>query len=248
MVKGLSRKGAQLLLERRHTLRERGKTFVDFADLARQVSLPKLDMEALAEAGAFAALEPQRRQVLWSARAPRQLGLFQDVSVLEPRVELPPLHAVEVLALDYERVRLSIDDHPLRHLRAGLRRRSVLDTEELAQSPAGRRVQVAGLVTARQRPGTASGVVFITLEDELGVANLIFYSSVYETYRSAAQHSPLLLVTGKVERHDPKPGSVDPSDPRQAQGVAAIVHLLVESAERLTLPGPRLRHSSRDFR
>lgn len=248
MVKGLTRKGAEQLLERRRALGEGGRAFMDAADLMRQVALPKLDLEALAEAGAFAALEPQRRQVLWSARAPRQLGLFRDLAVAEPRVELPSLHALEVLSLDYERVRLSIDDHPLRHLRAGLRRRGVLDTEELARSPAGRRVQVAGLVTARQRPGTASGVVFVTLEDEVGVANLIFYSSVFEAHRSVAQHSPLLLVTGKVERHDPPPGSIDRSDPRQAHGVAAIVHLLVESAERLSLPGPRLRHSSRDFR
>jgi error-prone DNA polymerase len=247
MVKGLAQKSAELLLQRRRALREGGQGFLDFADLVRQVPLPKLDVEALAEAGAFAALEGERRQVLWSARAPRQLGLFQDLRVVEPKVELPPLEALEVLALDYERVRLSIDDHPLRHLRAGLRRRGVLDTEELGRCVTGQKVRVGGLVTARQRPGTASGVVFVTLEDEVGVANLIFYSSVFEAHRSVAQHSPLLLVSGKVERHDPAPGSLDPNDPRQAQGVVAIVHLLVESAERLVLPGPRLKHSSRDF-
>jgi error-prone DNA polymerase len=153
-----------------------------------------------------------------------------------------------VLALDYERVRLSLHDHPLRHLRDSLQRRAVLTTEELARCPAGRKVSVAGLVTARQRPGTASGVVFVTLEDEWGVANLIFYSRIFEAYRSVAQHSPLLLVSGKVERHDPAPGSVDAASPHQAHGVAAIVHLLVESAERLEVPGPRLKHTSRDFR
>jgi hypothetical protein len=71
---------------------------------------------------------------------------------------------------------------------------------------------------------------------------------VFEAYRSVAQHSPLLLVIGKVERHDPAPGSVDRSSPHQAHGIAAIVHLLVESAERLEIPGPRLKHTSRDFR
>jgi error-prone DNA polymerase len=247
MVKGLALKSAELLLQRRRALRESGQGFVDFTDLARQVPLPKLDVEALAEAGAFAALETERRQVLWAARAPRQLGLFQDLRVTEPKVELPPLEAIEVLALDYDRVRLSIDDHPLRHLRAGLRQRGVLSTDELGRCATGQKVRVGGLVTARQRPGTASGVVFVTLEDEVGVANLIFYSSVFEAYRSVAQHSPLLLVSGKVERHDPAPGSLDSSDPRQAQGVASIVHLLVESAERLVLPGPRLKHASRDF-
>ncbi|MEO8185294.1 MAG: hypothetical protein ABI895_41330, partial [Deltaproteobacteria bacterium] len=73
-------------------------------------------------------------------------------------------------------------------------------------------------------------------------------SRVFEAYRSAAQHSSLLLVQGKVERQDPKPGSVDPSDPRQKNGVASIIHLIVESASRLQLPGRRLSHSSRDFR
>jgi error-prone DNA polymerase len=247
MVKGLSTHGAEQLVQRRRELEASGSRFGDFADLLRRVPLSKLDIEALAEAGAFAALEPERRQVLWAVRAPEQLGLFREVPAAEPRVELPPLSPVEVLALDYGRVRLSIDDHPLRHLRANLQPWGVLTAAELAVSPAGRRVRVAGLVTARQRPGTASGVVFITMEDETGVANLIFYSSVFEAYRSVAQQAPLLLVTGKVERHDPPPGSVDTDDPRQARGVAPIVHLLVESAERLVLPGPRLNHSSRDF-
>ncbi|HTV22479.1 MAG TPA: error-prone DNA polymerase, partial [Polyangiaceae bacterium] len=248
MIKGLGRQSAEQLLERRHTLEQSGRRFSDFADLIRQVPLPKLGVEALAEAGAFAALEAERRQVLWSARAPRQLGLFQDAVVSEPKVALPPLESIEVLALDYERVRLSLHDHPLLHLRDDLRRRGVLTTRELARCPEGRQVSVAGLVTARQRPGTASGVVFVTLEDEVGVANLIFYSSVFEAYRSVAQHAPLLLVRGKVERHDPAPDSVDPEDPRQAHGVASIVHLLVGSAERLELPGPHLKHASRDFR
>jgi error-prone DNA polymerase len=253
MVKGVTQHGAEQLLERRkliesQALQQSGRQFFDFADLIRQVPLPKLDVEALAEAGAFAALETERRQVLWSARAPRQLGLFCDVVVSEPKVDLPPLEAIEVLSLDYERVRLSLHDHPLCHLRDSLRRRAVLTTEELARCTKGQKVSVAGLVTARQRPGTASGVVFVTLEDEWGVANLIFYSRVFEAYRSVAQHSPLLLVSGKVERHDPAPGSVDRSSPHQAHGIAAIVHLLVESAERLEIPGPRLKHTSRDFR
>jgi error-prone DNA polymerase len=247
MIKGLAQKSAEQLLEHRRALRDAGQHFTDFADLVRQVPLPKLDVEALAEAGAFTALETERRQVLWSARAPRQLGLFRGLRVAEPSVRLPSLKPIEVLSLDYERVRLSIDDHPLRHLRAGLQKRGVLSTEDLARCKAGEKVRVAGLVTARQRPGTASGVVFITLEDEVGIANLIFYSSVFEAHRSAAQHASLLLVSGKVERHDPAPGSIDPEDPRQALGVAAIIHVLVESAERLELPGTRLKHSSRDF-
>jgi error-prone DNA polymerase len=248
MIKGLAHASAERLLEQRRALRLKGERFQDLADLMRQVPLPKGDIEALAEAGAFHLLEAERRQALWSARAPRQMGLFQDVRIPEPRVELPPLQAIEVLALDYGRLRLSIADHPLCHLRSELQQRSVITTQELARGATGERVAVAGLVTARQRPGTASGVVFVTLEDETGVANLIFYSRIFEAYRSAAQHSPLMLVRGKIERHDPKPGSIASHDPGQANGVAAIVHLLVESAERLELPGPHLNHTSRDFR
>jgi len=248
MIKGLRRESAERLLERRRELLESGRTFASFPDFVRQLPLPKRDIEALAEAGAFEPLLEERRQVLWAARAPRQLGLFRDVETHEPSVDLPQLQAVEVLALDYERVRLSIADHPLRHLRSQLDRASVITTEKLARCAAGQHVSVAGLVLARQRPGTASGVVFVTLEDETGVANLIFYSRVFDAYRHAAQHSSLLLVRGKVERQDPKPGSVDLSDPRQKSGVASIVHLIVESAARLNLPGPELNHSSRDFR
>jgi error-prone DNA polymerase len=206
-------------------------------------------MDALAEAGAFEPLLRERRQALWAAREPRQLGLFQGIPSREPAVQLPRLEELEVLALDYERVRLSLADHPLRHLRAQLRRRAVITTAELAQRSIGDQVAVAGLVLARQRPGTASGVVFVTLEDETGVANLVFYSRVFDEYRQAAHHSSLLLVRGKVERQDPKPGSVDRSDPRQKNGVASIIHLIVESAERLSLPNRRrLSFASRDFR
>jgi error-prone DNA polymerase len=248
MIKGLRRESAERLLERRRELLGSGRAFASFPDFVRQLPLPKRDIEALAEAGAFEPLLEERRQVLWAARAPRQLGLFRDIETREPAVDLPKLEAVEVLALDYERVRLSIADHPLRHLRSQLERASVITTEKLARCTAGEHVSVAGLVLARQRPGTASGVVFVTLEDETGVANLIFYSRVFDAYRHAAQHSSLLLVRGKVERQDPKPGSVDLSDPRQKSGVASIVHLIVESAARLNLPGPDLNHTSRDFR
>jgi error-prone DNA polymerase len=248
MIKGLSQQTGKRLLKLRRELFADGKIFASFQDLMRQLPLPKKDVDALAEAGAFEPLLRERRQVLWAARAPRQLGLFRGVQVREPLVQLPQLQEVEVLALDYERMRLSITDHPLRHLRAELQRTRVITAAELAQRTTGERVSVAGLVLARQRPGTASGVVFVTLEDETGTANLVFYNRVFEAYRSAAQHSSLLLVQGKVERQDPKPDSVDTSDPRQKNGVASILHLIVESASRLQLPGRHLNHSSRDFR
>ena len=204
-------------------------------------------LEALAESGAFEGLETERRQALWAVRAPRQLSLFRDVDLSGPRVHLPKMHSIERMGLDYERVRLSIHDHPLRYLRKNLQRRGVSSAEELARKKTGDRVRAAGLVLARQRPGTASGVVFVTLEDETGVMNLVFYNRIFERHRLAAQHAPLLLVAGKVERQDPRPGSVDRSDPRQKNGVASIIHLIVESAERLDAPRVTPSYRSRDF-
>ncbi len=247
MVKGLTRASADRITSCRHAFSALGRAFRDFEDFDEHVTLPRRDLEALAEAGAFEKLEPERRQVLWAVRRPRQSGLFGERRLPEPSVRLPALAAVEVLALDYERVRLSIVDHPLCHLREQLDQTSVLTTAALGRCSAGERVSVAGLVTARQRPGTASGVVFVTLEDETGVANLIFYRGVFDAHRFVAQHSPLLLARGKIERQDPNPESLDPSDPCQKNGVASIVHLIVESVERLTLPGPRLNRLSRDF-
>ncbi|MEO8180803.1 MAG: error-prone DNA polymerase, partial [Deltaproteobacteria bacterium] len=172
MIKGLRQETGERLVKLRRELFADGKTFASFQDLIRQLPLPKKDVDALAEAGAFEPLLRERRQVLWAARAPRQLGLFRGVQLQEPLVQLPRLQEVEVLALDYERVRLSLTDHPLRHLRAKLQLAHVCTAAELAQRSTGDRVSVAGLVLARQRPGTASGVVFVTLEDETGTANL----------------------------------------------------------------------------
>lgn len=257
MIKGLTAEGAEKLLQRRselengqreHSRRERsGSGFRDVAHLMRSVPLSRKDLEALAESGALEALETERRQALWAVRSNEQLSLFRDVDLSGPKVSLPKMHSVERMGLDYERVRLSIHDHPLRYLRKALDRRGVLSAEQLGQRTTGDQVKAAGLVLARQRPGTASGVVFVTLEDETGVMNLVFYSRIFERFRLAAQHSPLLLVSGKVERQDPKPGSVDLGDPRQERGVASIIHLIVRSAERLDAPRITPNYRSRDF-
>lgn len=248
MIKGLSTDGAHAMLERRKALERSGSRFVSLQHLMRSVRLPRNDLEALAESGAFAGLERERRQALWAVRAPTQLSLFRSVGLSEPRVTLPPMHSIERMGLDYERVRLSINDHPLRYLRKRLEQRGVLSASRLTRATTGDRAQVAGLVLNRQRPGTASGVVFVTLEDETGVMNLVFYSRIFDKYRWAAQHSPLLLATGKVERKDPNPASINPDDPRERNGVASIVHLIVERAQRLEAPRLTPNYRSRDFR
>lgn len=104
------------------------------------------------------------------------------------------------VSIDYATVGLSLRAHPLGLLRAALRRDRVITAAEMHRLPHGRRARVAGLVLIRQRPGTASGVVFITLEDETGVANLIVRPKVFDRYRAAARHAGLLVCDGLVER------------------------------------------------
>jgi error-prone DNA polymerase len=129
----------------------------------------------------------------------------------------------------------------MRHLRKRLARRRVSTMEALQSTPQGGRVTVAGLVLSRQRPGTASGVVFITLEDETGIGNLILYSGVFEKFEHVARHATLLLARGKVERQvtPPRPGEVGAATP--------VVHLVVRHVERLDVPGQDIESVSRDF-
>lgn len=200
-------------------------------DLVRRAGLKKNEVEALAEAGALAPLVPARREALWQARAPRLEGLFEGLP-LEPgqEVGLPPLAPLEQLSLDYGRVGLSIDDHPMRHLRPDLRRRRVRRAEELQKMRHGESVRVAGLVVGRQRPATASGVTFVTLEDETGVVNVIIQKQLFADSYQVARNARILLVSGKLER----------------QG--EVIHVLARELTRLDLPGGAAVPSrSRDF-
>jgi error-prone DNA polymerase len=234
LVKGLGEKAGRSLEAARAE-----RPFWSFEDLQRRTHLKKNELEALAEAGALEALVPGRRHALWRARAPRSPGLFEPLDVREPEVTLPPLLATEQLILDYGRTGLSVSDHPMRHLRKKLLRRRVLTAAKLLAVSQGERVSVAGLVLTRQRPGTASGVVFITLEDETGTTNLILYERVFEQFHLAARHAALLLARGKVERQ------VTPVRPGEVGGATPIVHLVVEHLERLDVPG--VDSVSRDF-
>jgi error-prone DNA polymerase len=223
--------------------RERGP-FFGVEDLVRRAALRKDEIEALAEAGALEPLVRGRRHALWRARAPRVGGLFEKLETQEPEVKLPELRPVEQLLLDYGRKGLSIADHPMRHLRPRLDKERVLSAFELEQSPRGARVAVAGLVTCRQQPGTASGVVFITLEDETGNSNLIVYRNVFEKFHHVARHATLLLARGEVERQVTQPtASAEP--PNEAP--SPVVHLIVRDLERLDLPSHALPSMSRDF-
>jgi error-prone DNA polymerase len=202
-------------------------------DLVHRASLHKDDIEALAEAGALATLVPERREALWRARAPRVRGLF-DGAAIEPErdVGLPKLSSMEQLLLDYGRTGLCIDDHPMKHLRASLssRRERVLRAVDLLGKKHGQSVVVAGLVIGRQRPATASGVTFVTLEDETGVVNLVLRKDIFAAQYAVARHAKIVVARGRLERE------------------GEVIHVLVKNLERLDLPrGVALDARSRDF-
>jgi error-prone DNA polymerase len=172
---------------------------------------------------------PGRREALWRARAPLLPGLFADLPLDEgPPPALPALRPIERLSLDYKHKGLSIDDHPMRHLRLMLPS-GITRTADLRRAPDGSRVAVAGLVQSRQRPGTASGVVFVTLEDETGSCNVVLWASVFERHRFIAVHARALLIRGRLERR------------------GDVVHVVADAIERIDGAAVPERHSSRDF-
>jgi error-prone DNA polymerase len=231
-VKGMGEEAAHRLAKARGE-----SAFRDVKDLAVRGELRTDQMDALAEAGALFSLTNERRNAMWLVREPDQGPLFEKMPPNEPAVELPPLAKVEQLRFDYARLGLSVDDHPMRHLRARMKKRGVVTSAELFYLRHGTKAKVAGLVLSRQRPMTASGVVFVTLEDEHGMMNLILTPTIFERSYRTAVHSRLLLVQGKVER-----------TPRVAKdGEHPVIHVLVEKLEPLELPGGLEAHS-RDFR
>jgi error-prone DNA polymerase len=163
----------------------------------------------LARADAFGSLRLGRRGALWSAigldRTGRELDqppLFawaEGAARAEPEVALPAMTLGEEVAQDYANLRLSLRCHPLALVRPWLGRR-VVRAEQLATFHNGRRVEVAGLVLVRQRPGTASGVIFVTIEDETGVANLVVWPGVFERYRRVVMGAQLIVVRGRMQR------------------------------------------------
>jgi error-prone DNA polymerase len=179
----------------------RGNGYPDIDSLWRRAGVHPNALERLAEADAFATLGLSRRDALWEVRAlraPDPLPLF-DVGgegVIEPEVTLPAMTLGQEVLEDYLSLRLSLRAHPLELLRPELP--ESLPHERLPEAKG--RVTVTGLVITRQRPGTASGVIFLTLEDETGVSNIVVWRKTYERFRKAVVAARLLRVTGRIER------------------------------------------------
>ncbi|MBI1254304.1 MAG: DNA polymerase III subunit alpha [Hyphomonas sp.] len=187
----------------------RGAGYETPESLMRRAGLSRPVLERLAAADAFGSMGLSRRSALWKVRgeaAGRTLPLFAAAGLAEQGgeagVTLPLIPRSEEVIQDYQTARLSLKDHPMHFLREVHARRGIIPTHEAAQSRNGRRVQTSGLVLVRQQPGTASGVVFITLEDETGIANLVVWPRVKERFRPVIMRARILHVRGRVQTAD----------------------------------------------
>ncbi len=224
MVKGLSLQGvARLAAERAH------RPFDNVEDLALRCGLEKRDLKCLAAAGALAALAGHRRQAYWDVAGIEQDTPLAFAPVGEMQPELFPLTEGQNLAADYASLGLTLGRHPLALLRNLLRGQRLVTAEALRAFPHGRLTRAAGLVINRQRPGTASGVTFLTLEDETGQINVVVWRDLAERQRSELLESRLLAVYGVLER----------------QG--AVTHLIAGRLKDLTPLLGNLVTQSRDF-
>lgn len=177
--------------------------FASVADLARRARLDRGAMDALARADAFGGLRLGRRAALWEAAGAEAPLPLAEGPGAEAAAELPPASAGEETMLDYIATGLTLRAHPLALLRPELAERgATADTRLLAAARQGRRLRLPGLVLVRQRPGSAKGVVFFTVEDEFGTANLVLYPDRVRADRAAVINARLVLAEGRVERHE----------------------------------------------
>ncbi|MEO5867146.1 MAG: error-prone DNA polymerase [Sphingomonas sp.] len=180
-------------------------TFANIEQLARRTGLPQRALRLLADADAFGSLALDRRGALWEVRRTPEgeLPLFAATRArelgVEPDMALPAMHAAEQVVIDYQTLRLSLKDHPMRFLRGALAAEGVSSCAETAAAKAGAKVRTAGIVLVRQRPGKGNAI-FVTLEDETGITNVVIWARLFETFRRQVMAARLMLVEGEVQR------------------------------------------------
>jgi error-prone DNA polymerase len=178
------------------------RPFSSINDMVRRVpGLRKPELRMLAEVGALNSMGGNRRDALWEAeRALRPAGsLFEAVEAAEPPSPLAPMTAPERIRADFYGTGVTIGPHPMKLYREGLRKRGVVAAEDLQYEKHGRLVRVAGCVICRQRPGTAKGFMFLSLEDETGIANAIVEPDLFDAFRETLVTAPYLLVEGILQ-------------------------------------------------
>ncbi|WP_369685433.1 OB-fold nucleic acid binding domain-containing protein, partial [Phenylobacterium aquaticum] len=198
-IKGLKREDGEALV----ALRARGVSTVE--GLARH--LPRRALELLAEADAFAGIGLDRRQALWAVkglvgetRVETEAPLLAAMGRREVQVELPLMSLPLQVSEDYRTTRLSLKAHPCSFFRDRLQALGAVPASAFPSLRDGRRVSVGGLVLVRQRPGTARGVVFMTLEDETGSANIVVWRDVFEANRRLVMSAAFVVVHGQLQR------------------------------------------------
>ena len=207
------------------------REFDNVEDLAMRAQLNSFELEALAASGALATLAGHRHQAGWEALGveTRRTQMLKPARFPEPRIELaPPTEGADIVA-DYERLGLTLGRHPLALLRPRLAKMKMRTSIELQTTPSGRIARACGIVTHRQRPQTAKGSVFVTIEDETGPVNIIFWNDIFERERKVVVGSTLLGVQGVW------------------QSEAGVMHLLAKRATDYSRLLGRLATSSRDF-
>jgi len=203
-IDGLREEDAQQIV----TMRE-GASYHDMRDLWRRSGVGRASLDKLASADAFRSLGLDRRQALWEVRGlPTEipLPLFEHADAAEvggePNIALPVMPLSEHVVNDYRTLRLSLKAHPMTFLRARAQSARIVACDALKSARDGARVHVAGVILVRQRPGSAAGVVFMTIEDETGVANAVIWPKVLERMRKVVMGARLVVVHGRVQRHE----------------------------------------------
>jgi error-prone DNA polymerase len=225
LVSGLAETAAQRIVAARNEA-----PFASVADLARRAALNQHDLGCLARADALAALAGHRHDAAWDVAGVERLPpLLTGSEFAEDEATLPaPTEGQDIVA-DYRSLSLTLRRHPLALLREKLTLRRLITAEQIAAAPSGRIVRTAGIVIGRQRPDTASGVVFVTLEDETGATNVIVWRDVGDRQRRELLGARLLAVYGKIEREGP------------------VVHVLAGRLADLSPMLGKLETRSRDF-
>jgi len=191
-IKGLSEAAGQRVAAER--------PFSGIGDLQRRAGLDRGALALLARANALHTLEPNRRQAIWQTQGLYDLPLFRGLLRDEPPAPLPSPTPMESLQSDYKSLGLSLTHNPVGMMREQLQRKGVLSAEHVLTCANKRTVQVAGMVSHRQRPSTASGVVFMTMEDETGMLNIVVKPRLFEKQRQIILDHNLLQVTARVQR------------------------------------------------
>ncbi len=197
-VKGLGEGEWERIIRTRRTA-----AFTSLQDFARRTGLDEASLSALAESGAFDSFHIDRRTALWDARRlARTRGESLSLPARERRPGFAPLSDFEEVGWDYRRTSHSARRHPLEPMRASLIRHKLPDARAVAQMRNGVKIRYAGLVICRQRPGTAGGVVFMTLEDETGFVNAVIWESVFQRYAVLAKTASFLGISGTIQAEE----------------------------------------------